>query len=69
MLVFTSFQPFYDGVDIAAFGRLSLENYAVLLGAGLVPRLDREHADPRRLDRDDRRALHGAVRLAGRAAA
>jgi iron(III) transport system permease protein len=34
MLVFTSFQPFYDGVNLAALGRLSLENYSVLLGPG-----------------------------------
>jgi iron(III) transport system permease protein len=34
MLVFTSFQPFYDGVNLAALGRLTLENYSVLLGPG-----------------------------------
>src|SRR5262249_39695852 len=34
MLVFTSFQPFYDGVSVAALSRLSLENYRVLLGPG-----------------------------------
>ena len=34
MLVFTSFQPFYDGVNLAALGRLTLENYYVLLGPG-----------------------------------
>jgi iron(III) transport system permease protein len=34
MLVFTSLQPFYDGVNLAALGRLSLENYSVLLGPG-----------------------------------
>jgi iron(III) transport system permease protein len=34
ILVFTSFQPFYDGVSIEAFGRLSLDNYWVLLGPG-----------------------------------
>ena len=34
MLVFTSFQTFYDGVDLAALGRLTLENYSVLLGPG-----------------------------------
>src|SRR5262245_7973100 len=34
MLVFTSLQPFYDGVNLAALGRLSLENYQVLLGPG-----------------------------------
>jgi iron(III) transport system permease protein len=34
MLVFTSFQPFYDGVNLAALSRLSLENYLVLLGPG-----------------------------------
>jgi len=34
MLVFTSFQPFYDGVSLAALGRASLENYRVLLGPG-----------------------------------
>jgi iron(III) transport system permease protein len=34
MLVFTSFQPFYDGVSLAALSRLSLENYRVLLGPG-----------------------------------
>ena len=35
---------------------------------GLVPRFHREHADPRRLDRDDRRALYRVVRLARGAA-
>jgi iron(III) transport system permease protein len=34
MLVFTSFQPFYEGVSLEALGRLSLENYRVLLGPG-----------------------------------
>ena len=34
MLVFTSFQPFYDGVNIEAFGRMSLDNYHVLFGPG-----------------------------------
>jgi iron(III) transport system permease protein len=34
MLIFTSFQPFYDGVSLAAWTRLSLENYYVLLGPG-----------------------------------
>jgi len=34
MLVFTSLLPFYDGVNLAAFGRLSLENYEVLVGPG-----------------------------------
>jgi iron(III) transport system permease protein len=34
MLIFTSFQPFYDGVSIEAFGRMSLDNYTVLFGPG-----------------------------------
>ncbi len=34
MLAFTSFQPFYGGVSLEAFTRLSLENYEVLLGPG-----------------------------------
>ena len=34
MLVFTSFQPFYDGVSIDALTRFSLDNYRVLLGPG-----------------------------------
>ncbi|MGH9808308.1 MAG: ABC transporter permease, partial [Terriglobia bacterium] len=34
MLIFTSLQPFYDGVNLAAFGRLSLDNYWVLFGPG-----------------------------------
>jgi len=34
MLIFTSFQPFYDGVSLAALSRVSLENYYVLLGPG-----------------------------------
>jgi iron(III) transport system permease protein len=34
MLVFTSFQPFYEGVSVAALARSSLENYRVLLGPG-----------------------------------
>lgn len=34
MLVFTSFQPFYGGVSLEAFTRLSLENYEVLLKPG-----------------------------------
>ena len=39
---------------------MSLENYSVLLRSGLVPRFDREHAHPGRLDRDDRRAVYRA---------
>ncbi len=34
MLAFTSFQPFYGGVSVEAFSRLSLENYQALLGPG-----------------------------------
>jgi iron(III) transport system permease protein len=34
MLVFTSLQPFYDGISIAALARSSLDNYWVLLGPG-----------------------------------
>jgi iron(III) transport system permease protein len=34
ILIFTSFQPFYDGVSIDAFSRSSLDNYRVLLGPG-----------------------------------
>ena len=34
MLVFTSLQPFYDGVNFGALGRMSLDNYWVLLGPG-----------------------------------
>jgi iron(III) transport system permease protein len=34
ILVFTSFQPFYDGVSLDAFNRLTLENYRVLFGPG-----------------------------------
>jgi len=34
MLAFTSLQPFYDGVNLGALTRLSLENYLVLLGPG-----------------------------------
>ena len=34
MLAFTSFQPFYGGVSLEAFGRFSLENYHALFGPG-----------------------------------
>ena len=34
MLIFTSFQPFYEGVTAESFTRLSLENYRVLMGPG-----------------------------------
>jgi iron(III) transport system permease protein len=34
MLMFTSLQPFYDGISIAALARSSLDNYRVLLGPG-----------------------------------
>ena len=34
MLIFTSFQPFYEGVTADAFGRFSLENYKILIGPG-----------------------------------
>jgi iron(III) transport system permease protein len=34
ILIFTSFQPFYDGVSVEAFSRSSLDNYRVLLGPG-----------------------------------
>ena len=34
MLAFTSFQPFYGGVSMEAFGRFSLENYHALFGPG-----------------------------------
>src|SRR5262249_44863255 len=34
MLVFTSLQPFYDGVSLAALRRFSLENYRLLIGPG-----------------------------------
>ena len=34
ILAFTSFQPFYGGVSIEAFSRVSLENYHALFGPG-----------------------------------
>jgi iron(III) transport system permease protein len=34
IVIFTSFQPFYDGLSIEALGRASLDNYRVLLGPG-----------------------------------
>lgn len=34
MLVFTSLQPFYDGISAGALMRASLDNYRVLLGPG-----------------------------------
>jgi iron(III) transport system permease protein len=34
ILIFTSFQPFYGGLSIEAFGHSSLDNYRVLLGPG-----------------------------------
>jgi iron(III) transport system permease protein len=34
MLLFTSFQPFYEGVSIASLTRSTLENYRALLGPG-----------------------------------
>jgi len=34
ILIFVSFQPFYDGVSIEAFSRMSLDNYRVLFGPG-----------------------------------
>ncbi len=34
MLVFTSLQPFYDGISMPALARSSLDNYRVLLGPG-----------------------------------
>ena len=34
MLAFTSFQPFYGGVSLEAFGRMSLENYEALFRPG-----------------------------------
>ena len=34
MLAFTSFQPFYGGVSVESFTRLSLENYHSLFGPG-----------------------------------
>jgi iron(III) transport system permease protein len=34
MLVFTSLQPFYEGVTLQSFGRFSLDNYATILAPG-----------------------------------
>jgi iron(III) transport system permease protein len=34
MLVFTSLQPFYEGVTFESFGRFSLDNYATILAPG-----------------------------------
>jgi iron(III) transport system permease protein len=34
VLVFTSFQPFFEGISMAAFRRSTLENYALLAGPG-----------------------------------
>jgi iron(III) transport system permease protein len=34
MLIFTSLQPYYEGVTIASFSRLATENYRVLLAPG-----------------------------------
>jgi iron(III) transport system permease protein len=34
MLVFTSLQPFYEGLTLDSFGRVSLDNYAEMLAPG-----------------------------------
>ncbi|MDO9442148.1 MAG: iron ABC transporter permease [Beijerinckiaceae bacterium] len=34
MLVFTSFLPFYEGVTLDSFSRMTLDNYALLIGPG-----------------------------------
>jgi iron(III) transport system permease protein len=34
ILIFTSFLPFYEGVSLESFARMSLDNYAVLFGPG-----------------------------------
>jgi iron(III) transport system permease protein len=34
MILFTSFQPFYEGVSVSSLARFSFENYRVLLGPG-----------------------------------
>jgi iron(III) transport system permease protein len=34
MLIFTSFQPYYEGISLASFSRMSLDNYHPLLGPG-----------------------------------
>jgi iron(III) transport system permease protein len=34
MLIFTSFQPYYEGVTVGSFSRLSLANYHLLVGPG-----------------------------------
>jgi iron(III) transport system permease protein len=34
MLIFTSFQPYYEGVTIGSFSRLSFDNYHLLLAPG-----------------------------------
>jgi iron(III) transport system permease protein len=34
MLVFVSFQPFYDGIGIDSWSRMSVDNYRVLFGPG-----------------------------------
>jgi len=34
MLIFTSFQPFYEGVTIGSFSKLSFDNYRLLVGPG-----------------------------------
>ena len=60
MLVFTSLQPFYDGISVGALTRVSLDNYRVLLGPGDLPQLDRQHAHSRCGDRNNRGAVHRA---------
>ncbi len=34
ILIFTSLQPFYDGITVGSFSRISMDNYRVLLGPG-----------------------------------
>ncbi len=68
ILVFTSFLPFYEGVSLEFVEQDVARQLFRAVRARLVPRFDFEHADPGCLDRDNRRAVYGAVRMAGRAA-
>ena len=65
ILVFTSLQPFYEGLTWESFERLHARELCdLILAPGSFREFDRQHARARRRHRDRGGAVHGAVRLA-----
>ncbi len=68
IILFASLQPFYGRFSFEVLDRMTLSNYAKVIGPGFFRDTFVKNADPRHRNGKHRGSLHRALRLAGGAA-